>query len=106
MIIIISCQRKAVAVISLLEEQKKGSTALLEVTTRLTAVLDARAKKPPKLALEVLLDEFCKNQQQHGLITSMTTRNFMTPGDIVALNNAHEKRQQRLCKQLRELREK
>ena len=71
-------KRKAVAVTSLLEEQKKGSTALSAVAKRLTAVLDARAKMPPKPASEVLLDEFCKNQQQHGLITSMTTSNFMT----------------------------
>ena len=72
---------------------------------RLTAVLDAREKKLPKPASEVLLDEFCKNQQQHGLITSMTTSNFMTPEDIAALNMAHKKRQQRLCKELRELTE-
>ena len=47
-------KRKAVAVITLLEETKKSSTALSTVATRLTAVLDARAKKTPKPASEVL----------------------------------------------------
>ena len=99
-------KRKSDDVISLLEETKKGSTALSTVATHLTAVLDTRAKKPPKPAFEVLLDELCKNQQQHDLITSMTKSNFMTQEDIAAVNMAHKKWQQRLCKELHELRAK
>ena len=54
-------KRKTEVVISLLEETKKGSTALSTVAAQLTAVLDARAKTPKKPAAEVLLDELCKN---------------------------------------------